>query len=154
MAADNEGMSETRILIVAHAPLAGALLQCALHVFPDSEQYLLALDVRPQADPQDSLRSAQELVQCAAPPGAPLLVLTDLFGATPANVAQELARRLAAQQRPATVVTGANLPMLLRAITYRHEPLETLAERSVSGGTRGIASLPEPAPTPSTTTTP
>ena len=44
-------MSTTRILLIAHAPLAHALRQCALHVFPDCAQDVLALDVQPNAPP-------------------------------------------------------------------------------------------------------
>ena len=60
----------TRILIIAHAPLAHALRECALHVFADSAHSVLAFDVPPQAAPEDTLADVQRLL---APGGAAIL---------------------------------------------------------------------------------
>ena len=121
----------TRIFIIAHAPLAHALRECALHVFADCAHSVLVLDVLPQESPDDTLAEAQRLL---APDGdIPTLVLTDVFGATPCNVAQRLV-----QGRQASLVTGINLPMLLRAVCYRTESLDALVQRAVVGGTQGV----------------
>lgn len=125
----------TRILIIAHAPLAHALRECALHVFADSAASLLALDVLPDAAPEDTLAQARLLLADA--PGTPTLVLTDLLGATPSNVAQRLV-----QDRPASLVAGVNLPMLLRAVCYRSEPLDALVQRALGGAMQGIVQVP------------
>ena len=69
------------------------------------------------------------------------LVLTDVFGATPCNVAQRLVDGV--QSR---LVAGLNLPMLLRSITYRHETLETLLSRATAGGTQGVMQVAVTAP--------
>lgn len=122
----------TRILILAHAPLADALRECALHVLPDSAASVLALDVQPQAAPEVTLAQAQGLLQ--ADPDLPTLVLSDVFGATPCNVAQRLVQGHAARR----LVTGVNLPMLLRALCYHAEPLDTLVQRAVVGGQQGV----------------
>ncbi len=127
------------ILIVAHAPLASALRQCVLHVFPDCAALILAVDVYPNEPPEASLASAKAaLAQLAV---ADVLVLTDLFGATPCNVAQKLVDGATVR-----LLTGVNLPMLLRAATYRHEPLETLVTRAQSGGSNGIMQVAVTAP--------
>lgn len=121
----------TRIVIVAHAPLASALQQCALHVFGEQAQELVAVDVMAQASVEDSVGVASQ----ALPGGASddLLVLTDALGATPCNVAGRLL-----QGRKGQLLAGVNLPMLLRAVTYRHEPLERLAELALQGGLQGV----------------
>ena len=59
-------------------------------------------------------------------------MLTDIFGATPCNVAQKLVDGVRSR-----LITGVNLPMLLRAVSYRHEPLDALVSRAVTGGTAG-----------------
>ena len=71
----------TRIFLIAHTPLASALRDCAMHVFPDCAQHVLVLDVQPDATPEDSLDQARQLLG-GQEQGA-LLVLTDVFGATP-----------------------------------------------------------------------
>lgn len=132
----------TRIFLIAHAPLAHALRECALHVFADSADSLLALDVLPDATPDDTLAQAQRLLADA--PGMPTLVLTDVFGATPCNVARRLV-----QGRPASLVAGVNLPMLLRAVCYRTEPLDALVQRALVGAIQGVVQVPmDTAPDP------
>jgi len=122
----------TLILLIAHAPLAHAARACALHVFPDCGDAVRVLDVRPDAAPEASLQEAKALIADAAE--RPLLVLTDLFGATPCNIAQ----RLVEGRSGARLVTGLNLPMLLRAVSYRAEALDLLVQRALVGGTQGV----------------
>ncbi len=119
------------IVIIAHAPLASALRQCVAHVFPDRVEGVQAVDVQAQASAEQSLAQAQAAAQYFG--AAPLLLLTDVLGATPSNVARQL---LAG--RPAQLLAGVNLPMLLRAVTYQHEPLEALTARALQGGTQGV----------------
>lgn len=126
----------TRILILAHAPLAHALRECALHVLADSAREVLALDVQPDAAPHATLAAAQLLLCPEA--HHPTLVLTDVLGATPCNVAQRLVQASGCNAR---LVTGVNLPMLLRAICYCAEPLDAVAERALVGGTQGVMHL-------------
>ena len=125
----------TRILLIAHAPLAQALAQCAAHVFPDSGEHVQALDVAANADPVNALHEAQALLQTSG--CNPVLVLSDVFGATPHNIAQELAR----QRTDTKLVAGANLPMVLRALCYRKEELDSLVARAVAGGSQGIMQI-------------
>ena len=119
----------TRILLIAHAPLAHALRECALHVLADSAMEVLTLDVLPEAAPEATLAAAQQMLYPEA--DRPTLVLTDVLGATPCNVAQQLV-----QGGNARLLTGVNLPMLLRAICYCAEPLDAVAERALVGARR------------------
>ena len=127
------------ILVIAHAPLASALRQCVLHVFPDAAPSVVAVDVLPQASPDESVQQARRAV--AGMDMNHLLVLTDVFGATPCNVAQRLVEGAAAR-----LVSGVSLPMLLRAVTYRHEPLDMLVSRAMAGGAQGISPVSVTAP--------
>ncbi len=127
------------IFIIAHAPLAHALRQCALHVFPDCAAGVAALDVQPNMSPEETLAAARiALEQLDA---AQTLVLTDVFGATPCNVAQKLVDGVKSK-----LVTGVNLPMLLRTVSYQHEPLDALVSRAVVGGTQGVMQVAVTAP--------
>jgi mannose PTS system EIIA component len=131
------------ILIIAHAPLAHALRSCALHVFPDCAPHVAAIDVQPNLPPDETLAMARvALDQLSRPAGiGGVLVLTDIFGATPSNVAQRLVDGVKSR-----LITGVNLPMLLRSVSYRHEPLEALVSRAVIGGTQGVMQVAITAP--------
>lgn len=131
------------ILLIAHAPLANALRQCALHVFPDCASMVAAIDVQPNLSPDETLASARIALEQlgSMPQVSGVLVLTDIFGATPSNVAQKLVD--GANSR---LITGVNLPMLLRSVSYRHEPLEAMVSRAVVGGTQGVMQVAVTAP--------
>lgn len=127
------------ILVIAHTPLASALRQCALHVFPESDAELFALDVLPHDSPDVSLVKARHLL--AQSPAEHTLMLTDVFGATPCNVAQKLLDGVGNK-----LISGVNLPMLLRAVCYRHEALDALVARAMAGATQGILQVGMTAP--------
>ncbi|MGJ4748537.1 PTS sugar transporter subunit IIA, partial [Leptospira sp. SA-E8] len=76
------------IIIIAHAPLASALRACVAHVFPDRMQGVQAVDVQADASPEQSLAQVRKAIEPFN--GAPLLLLSDVLGATPCNVAQQL----------------------------------------------------------------
>lgn len=131
------------ILLIAHAPLANALRQCALHVFPDCGDGVVAIDVQPNLSPDETLAAARIALEQLAGSGRNdgVLVLTDIFGATPSNVAQKLVDGATSR-----LITGVNLPMLLRAVSYRHESLDALVARAVVGGTQGVMQVAITAP--------
>ena len=127
------------IFIIAHAPLASALRQCVLHVFPDNPAGVVALDVQPNLPPEETLAQARVLFKQMGTPSA--LVLSDVFGATPCNVAQKLVDGVHSK-----LISGVNLPMLLRSVSYRHEPLDVLVVRALAGGTQGVMQVAITAP--------
>ena len=127
------------VLIIAHAPLANALREGVLHCFPDAAEAVAAVDIQAQAEPEASLAQAQNAL--ASLPSDEVLVLTDIFGATPCNVAQRLVDGVRSR-----LVTGVNLPMLLRAVSYRAEPLDSVVSRAVVGGTQGVMQVAISAP--------
>ena len=127
------------IFIIAHAPLASALRQCVLHVFPDNPAGVVALDVLPNLPPEETLAQARILFKQMGTPCA--LVLSDVFGATPCNVAQKLVDGVHSK-----LIAGVNLPMLLRSVSYRHEPLDAMVVRALAGGTQGVMQVAITAP--------
>ena len=126
------------ILIVAHETLGESLIRCATHVLGGRPPHLMQLGITVQDDPQAIVAEAKQLVE-SLDLGAGVLVLTDIYGATPCNIACQLLV-------PGRVegVAGASLPMLMRTLTYRNEPLEALVARAVSGGRDGVTRMPCP----------
>lgn len=127
------------IFIIAHAPLASALRQCVLHVFPDNAPGIAALDVQPNMPPEETLAQARIIMQQLGT--SKVLVLVDVFGATPCNVAQKLVDGVNSK-----LITGINLPMLLRTVSYRHESLDALVARALIGATQGVIQVAITAP--------
>ena len=119
------------LLIIAHAPLASALRDVALHAFPDCAAVLHCLDVTRDKSPEEAQHRAAEILSQSQE--SQTLILTDVFGATPCNVAQRLADGSSIK-----VVTGVNVPMLWRALCYINEPLDTLVARAMSGASQGV----------------
>ena len=118
------------LFIIAHAPLATALRAVAEHVYPDCAGALGVLDV-PADMPIDEVE-ARAAALLATMGAAEVLILTDVFGATPCNVAQRLA-----DGPRIRVVTGVNVPMLWRSLCYAGESLDALVARALAGGIQG-----------------
>ena len=131
------------ILIIAHAPLASAMRACALHVFPDAHAQIVAFDVQPNMPADETQASAAIMLEqmAKATGNASTLMLTDIFGATPCNVAMKLM-----DGANCKLIAGVNLPMLLRSVCYRHESLDQLVTRAQAGGTQGVMTVGSTAP--------
>jgi mannose PTS system EIIA component len=124
------------ILIVAHGTLGESLIHCASHVLGSRPMHLMQIGVTVHDDPQQLLPQAVKLLK-QLDHGDGVLILTDLFGATPANLAAKL---LVAGRVEG--VAGVNLPMLVRALTYRNEPLRVVVSKAISGGVEGVMHMP------------
>ena len=122
-----------RLLILAHAPLASALRAVAEHTFPELVDRVCALDVAPTELPEQVERRARDWLASGNEADPEALVLTDVFGATPANVAQRLA-----DGGRVRVLAGVNVPMLWRALNYARLPLDELVSRALIGATQGV----------------
>jgi mannose PTS system EIIA component len=120
------------LLIIAHAPLASSLKAVAEHTFPDCGAQLAALDVRPDMPIDQVEAQARELLAQVRNPQA--LILTDVFGATPANVAQ----RIADDGSQVKVIAGVNVPMLWRTLCYAEPSLDAMVARAIAGATQGV----------------
>ena len=127
------------LVLIAHAPLASALASSAVHVYtcaPErAEAQVRTYDVLPDADMTAAVAHAHALVK-AADTGAGVLVLTDVFGATPGNIAAQLA-----DSGRVAVIAGVNLPMLLRALCYRDGRLADTVDKALAGGTQGVVQV-------------
>ena len=119
------------LMIIAHAPLASSLKAVAEHTFPDCSRVLEALDVSPDTPIEEVEALARDMLARIRTPEA--LVFTEVFGATPCNVAQRLG-----DGNQVRVIAGVNVPMLWRSLCYANETLEAVVTRAMAGGTQGV----------------
>ena len=123
------------LFLITHSSLGESLLQCAFHVLNKRPPLMTQLGIAAQDDPLDVLPLARAMLE-AVDGGSGVLVLTDIFGATPANIAAKLLE-------PGRIegVAGVNLPMLLRAINHREKDMKTLVTRTIAGGRDGVVNM-------------
>jgi PTS system mannose-specific IIA component len=135
------------IVIVAHTPVASAMLGFAEHTFGVVPERVRAVDIPPYEDTKASFDRVMKAAYGVST-GSGVLILTDVMGATPANVASKLEALgpLSGLNSPVVVLAGLNLPMLMRCISHRGEGLEELARKALQGGQNGILRLGSKAP--------
>src|SRR5215217_640670 len=111
------------ILIIAHGTLGESLIHCASHVLNKRPARLKQLGITAQDDPLLLLPQARSLVK-ELDTGSGVMILSDMYGGSPSNIAAKLLI-------PGRVegVAGVNLPMLIRALTYREKSLATLISK-------------------------
>lgn len=123
------------LFLITHGSLGESLIQCACHVLGRRPPQIVQLGLAAQDDPLEALPLARDLL-ALVDQGNGALILTDIYGATPANVALRLLE-------PGRVegVAGVNLPMLLRTLTYREQGMTLLLDKAVSGGRDGVFNM-------------
>jgi PTS system mannose-specific IIA component len=127
------------ILIIAHGSLGESLIHCATHVMGSHPPLLAQLGIGMHDDPTTVLPKAQQIVK-SLDQGDGVLILSDIYGATPCNIVGKLL-----QLGHIEGVAGVNLPMLIRALTYRNGSITDLADKALSGGREGVIHFTEEA---------
>jgi PTS system ascorbate-specific IIA component len=127
------------VLLITHGSFGESLVQNVCHVLNKRPPLIAQFGVAAQDDPLDILPLARLLLR-EVDAGEGVLVMTDVYGATPGNLALKLLE-------PGRIegVAGVNLPMLLRALTYREKGMETMLQKAISGAHDGVVKLPPPA---------
>jgi len=123
------------ILIITHGRLGEALIDSAAHVLGKPLERVQTLSVTTTDQPEPMHTRASVMVR-ALDRGHGVLVLSDICGGTPCNIAT----RLGIEGQVETV-SGVNLPMLIRALTYRNLALPEVVEKALSGGHEGVIRL-------------
>lgn len=123
------------ILLITHNGLGDSLIDCVRHVLGVVPAHLQSLSVLASDDPARKEEEARALI-AQLDKGRGVLLLSDMYGATPSNIARRLCE-------PGRIegVAGVNLPMLLRVACYCSQPLDELVQRALVGGKECIVSI-------------
>ncbi len=121
------------LLLITHGPLGADLLRIATQIFGICPAAVEALEVVNDT-PRETVIDQALLCADRLDQGDGVLVLTDLYGATPANIAAALLDL----REGLRLITGVNLPMLLRALNYAALDLDSVTERALQGGRDGV----------------
>ena len=118
------------IVIIAHSEIANSFAYCAEHILSKRIDNLYILPVKKISSPDDTYEKAKQLLSKLS---GDVLILSDIFGATPCNIATRLVKK-----GQIGLVTGLNLTMLIRAISYSNNTLEVCIAKTLEGGHNGI----------------
>ena len=123
------------ILLVTHNDLGDSLVNCVRHVMGSVPSNIKVLSVVADDDPEHKEDEGRALI-AQLDTGGGVLLLSDLFGATPCNIARRL-------YHPGRVegVAGVNLPMLLRVVCYSHKPLAEVVQKALETGCNCILTI-------------
>ena len=123
------------IVLVTHNGLGESLVDCLKHVLGSIPQTIKAMSVHADHNPEEKEAELRKLV-AQLDRGRGVLILVDVYGATPANIAQRVCV-------PGRIegVAGVNLPMLLRVACCCTAPLPDMVHRALHGGKECIVSL-------------
>lgn len=118
------------LLIISHNNIGQSLVDVATTMLGTCPLHVDVVSVRSSDDPETIIANARQLVEKHT---NGTLVLTDMYGSTPSNIACKLA-----ELGNVRIVGGINLPMLVRILNYPRLSLEELEQKAVSGGRDGI----------------
>ncbi len=125
------------LLVLAQKDMAVGLLEAADHVLGQRPAGLAAFPIRYDIPPSELTAGLERAIR-TIDDGQGVLILADIYGATHINVACRLLERGRVE-----LVTGLNLPMLIRVLNYRDQPLPELIDKALSGGVEGIVCATE-----------
>ena len=120
------------ILIITHSDIGKQLLLTAISVFGKNPFQVELLSVDNYDQPNDMKQLAEKYINFLDK-GRGVLVLTDVIGTTPSNIASSI------EHKNIKIIAGLNLSMLLNVFNYPGETLEKLSKKAIEGGTEGVS---------------
>lgn len=120
------------ILLITHGELGKSLIECATHVLGDKPLFLESLSIENDCTHESMFKQISERINLLDQ-GDGVLILTDIFGATPCNIITKIIK-----PGKVSAIAGVNLSMLIRTISYRNEPFDSLISKAIQGAQDGI----------------
>ena len=120
------------LMLLTQGDIGTALIEAAEHMLGHRPSLLIAIAVN-NADSPEKLAAKIKQKLDELDEGQGVLMLADIYGTTHTNMARQFLR-----QNKVEMITGVNLPMLIRAVNYRKLRLTELIDKALAGGAGGI----------------
>jgi PTS system ascorbate-specific IIA component len=120
------------ILLITHGELGKSLIKCATHVLGDKPKFLDSLTIENNCTHENTFKDISQKIY-RLNQGDGVLILTDIFGATPCNIITKIIK-----PGQVNAIAGVNLSMLIRSISYRNESFDILINKAIEGAKDGI----------------
>lgn len=124
----------THIVIISQKNVGASLVKAAKNIYGGLPLPVTTVAVNYRVRPSTMLQKVLKMTN-RLPVDTDILIMTDLYGSTPANIARSLRQHYHNQPR---LVTGLNLPMLVKVLNYPELPIDSLAEKAIAGGQQGV----------------
>lgn len=128
----SEPSMNVNVILITHDEIGNAILSAATNTLGELPLPATVVSVAQNTDPEDLIPRLINITECFGK-DCGILVLTDIYGSTPSNIAQQLHNN-----HNIRIVSGLNLPMLIRVMNYPTLSLNELAEKAFSGGRDGV----------------
>lgn len=126
-----------RLVLVMHKPLASAFAECARHILASAPDLVL-FEIDAADSPEQRQRELEQLL--LSQPGTGTVVLCDVYGATPFNIARKAVETARNRGFEADLITGANLCMVLKSLTHSRDNLQQFSQSVRRSASQGIVS--------------
>lgn len=120
------------IIVIAHVEIANSFAHCVEHILARRVDNLHILPIRKTEDVDGIVSRTKHFIDSLTQSHS-VLILADLYGATPANIASSLVLKGKVE-----LITGLNMPMLIRAVSYARDGLEVCVTKALEGARNGI----------------
>jgi mannose PTS system EIIA component len=127
-------MNELTIIVITQKHVGTALVKAAKNIFGQLPIEIITVSVNYRVNPCSLVEKLQKVTN-RLPEGRELLVLTDLYGSTPSNIANRLTEVCTQKTR---VIAGLNLPMLVKVLSAGQQSLDEVSKTAVFGGRQGV----------------
>ena len=124
------------IVLITHGSLGQSLIDCAKHFIGDPLKNIIAVGINGSVSIEAMIKQAAEAIS-NVDDGSGIIVLTDMYGGRPSNITKKLLKT-----DNIYGISGVNLPMLIRVLTYREKDIKTLVKKGLSGGSEGVMQIP------------
>lgn len=125
------------LLLITHNGIGNSLIKTAVSIIGHSPLDVEIMSVPLNCSPERQNTKGIQLAE-KVDSGDGVLIITDLYGATPGNIGRSICKARLANKEKSVLLSGINLAMLVTILNYPHLDLNAMAKKAIKGGQKGI----------------